>query len=450
MPQNRKTRKRIAEGIYQDVLADGSIGGYEAVVVVGGRKTRRQKSKRFERGTGIRDMAAWQTSARAALQCRRPAKKGAFTADAERYLKQVEHLAGFVSRRSEVRAWQALYGDRSRGSLTAEHIRDARIVWQKDRFAPKTINNRVHTLMNLFHVLDGKRAPTPCDEIKDLFVPKTVPQVVSAETILAVDAELQTRERIGVIRSPKARARFRVFVSSGKRPSEIMRAEQQDVDLERRVWIVRDGKGGFSPGVYLNDDMLAAWRLFVEADAFGYFNEGSWVRTLRSAGWPKNVRPYMARHSVGMLMSDAGVDLADIQAHMGHKRISTTRNTYVPVRGTRLQRASELLNGRLPWRDQNGNPDGTEGTATSPPAVSNSPRGALAYSPRAGNPDTPSRASASRTARPLTRASGRARVLGIARDSDGDSASHPETRRPSSYGSADQAHSRSVARTVSR
>ena len=39
-----------------------------------------------------------------------------------------------------------------------------------------------------------------------------------------------------------------VFATTGKRPSEVQRTEPPDVDLERHVWIPRDGKGGFYPG----------------------------------------------------------------------------------------------------------------------------------------------------------------------------------------------------------
>ena len=52
-----------------------------------------------------------------------------------------------------------------------------------------------------------------------------------------------------------------------------MRAEPADVDLTQRVWRPRDGKGGWGPGIYLNDDMMAAWELFVEADAWGFFGQ---------------------------------------------------------------------------------------------------------------------------------------------------------------------------------
>lgn len=85
--------------------------------------------------------------------------------------------------------------------------------------------------------------------------------------------------------------------------------------------------------------------------AWGFFREGAWVTTLRSAGWPEGMRPYMLRHTGGMTMTEAGADLADIQQHLGHKRIETMRRHYVPVLGSRLQRVSELLEGRFGWSD---------------------------------------------------------------------------------------------------
>jgi len=140
-----------------------------------------------------------------------------------------------------------------------------------------------------------------------------------------------------------------VLAATGKRPSEVMRAEPGDVDLARRIWRVRDGKGGWSAGLWLNDDMLAAWTLFAAARAWGTFDVSSFDRTLRGAGWPADVRPYNLRHAFGIALSEQGEDLADIQAMMGHKRIATTRLHYVPVLGSRLKDASERLSGRLQW-----------------------------------------------------------------------------------------------------
>jgi integrase len=172
---------------------------------------------------------------------------------------------------------------------------------------------------------------------------------VDPAIVVRVAKQLEAREKKGLIRDAKTRARFMVLAACGRRPSEVMRTQRSDVDLVRRVWTVRDGKGGESPGVYLNNDMLAAWRVFVKAKAWGTFETSSFAKVLRSAGWPKAVRPYNLRHTVGISLSEAGVDLADIQAHMGHKRIATTRKFYVPVLSSRMEAASRLLEGRLGW-----------------------------------------------------------------------------------------------------
>jgi hypothetical protein len=128
-------------------------------------------------------------------------------------------------------------------------------------------------------------------------------------------------------------------------------AAPADVDLERRVWIPRDGKGGWGPGVYLNDDMLEAWKLFAAVDAWGPFDSGSFAERIRAAGLPPALTPYQLRHTVGIALSEAGIDLQDISQHMGHKRTDTTRRHYVPVLASRLQRASEALNDRkLGWK----------------------------------------------------------------------------------------------------
>ena len=140
-----------------------------------------------------------------------------------------------------------------------------------------------------------------------------------------------------------------VLASTGTRPSELKRAKPADVDLERRVWQVRNGKGGWRAGVYLNKDMTKAWRVLSGPTRGGDFETNAYVRTLRTAGWPKGVRPYTLRHSLGIAASEKGRDLADVSAHLGHTRPQTTRSHYVPVLGTRLQELSEAIDGRFGW-----------------------------------------------------------------------------------------------------
>jgi integrase len=156
---------------------------------------------------------------------------------------------------------------------------------------------------------------------------------------------------------PEDKARLMMLASTGKRPCEVMRAKPGDVDLTRRVWLARDAKGGFSPGAYLNDEMVIAWQAFIEADAWGEYNTTHFQRRLVRAGWPKDVRPYNLRHATWIEASERGNDLADVQAGAGHKLMATTRRHYVPVRASRMQKMSESLEGRFGWQGQAGTPD---------------------------------------------------------------------------------------------
>jgi len=341
MSNRRGKRVRVSVGIYRDAI------GYAAVVRVGDWR----KEKRFPKHTPLSEIKDWQNALRSRWRASgfASAPKGNLAADVDRYLGLVKHLAGWIELRSELRAWVRRLGPKRRSQIHEADILHARNDWLVSGVKPKTINNRVAALNRLWHRLDGRRAPSPCDNLRPLAVHKTPAQRVRDVDVVQVYEQLRAWEKAGILRDAKARARFMLYASTGKRPSEIMRAQPGDVDLERRVWIPRDGKGGWGPGVYLNDDMLAAWTLFIQANAWGEFSGNSFVRLLRKAGWPAGVRPYNLRHSVGIAMSELGIDLADIQQHMGHKRIETTRRHYVPVIGSRLQRASELVDGRFHW-----------------------------------------------------------------------------------------------------
>jgi integrase len=250
-----------------------------------------------------------------------------------------------------LKAWTARLGHLSRYRITSQDINHAVVAWRKDGVAPKTVNNRLNALRRLYHVLDSPRAWCPVDDVQLLPVPRQPVTYVTPEIIRATYAGLLQGEQAGIIRDSKTRARFMVLASSGVRPSELMRAKQGDIDLERRVWATRDGKGGFrhGGGVYLTTDLLTALKAFIEADAWGVWNTGSFAKVLRTAGWPRGVRPYQLRHTVGMAMSEGGIDLADISASMGHSRVQTTRSHYVSVLGSRVQTAYESIDTRIGW-----------------------------------------------------------------------------------------------------
>ena len=79
------------------------------------------------------------------------------------------------------------------------------------------------------------------------------------------------------------------------------------------MWLVRTAKGGAPRAFWLNDDMVAAWKAFIAADAWGAFDGSDYATALYAAGWPRDVRPYQARHSVALELGERGIDLGDVQ-----------------------------------------------------------------------------------------------------------------------------------------
>jgi integrase len=195
--------------------------------------------------------------------------------------------------------------------------------------------------------------------VKPIAVAPSPKVLVNAKVFRTVAANLT---------DPKTRARFMVIASTGVRPSELKRAEPGDVDTERRVWLVRTGKGGAPRAFWLNDEMLSAIEAFIAAGAWGAFDGSDYAKALYVAGWPKDVRPYQARHSMALELGERGIDLADVSAVLGHRDIVTTRKHYAPILSSRLKDASERLAGRFSgWLA----PEREEKLENLPPGIAN-------------------------------------------------------------------------------
>lgn len=331
MPRKGK-RTTLATGIYQDTTG---------VTVRAGNLP----DRRFGPGTPMDLLRAVRAQMLKQHQARKRTGAATLRRDCARYRARKTHLVNPSSVEAEIEAWCVLYGTKARHALTRDDVLNARAAWLDAGLAPKTINNRVNRLRAIYRELDGPQAWSPTDNIAPLPVPRTPIQRVSPALVLRVIDTMATALHRKRLR--KTIARFMVYATTGRRPSEIARAQRSDVDFENRVWIPRDGKGGYTPGIYLNDDMLFAWTAFDEAQAWGRFNSRVFPRTLRRYGWPAGVRPYNLRHSIGLALSEAGFDLADIGPHLGHRRPETTRKHYVPVLGSRLQAMSEAMGDRI-------------------------------------------------------------------------------------------------------
>jgi integrase len=180
-------------------------------------------------------------------------------------------------------------------------------------------NHRRTALLHLYRVLDGKSAFNP---VRD----------VPLATV---------RKILGELRDTKTRARLAVLAFTAMRRSELVRMKATDVDLERGCCWVRTGKGGEPRVVMLNPDSIAAWNDFIRHQAFGEFQKDSLRHAFQRAAAQvgiMNLRAYDLRHSFATALREAGADLADVQAHLGHSSARMTKR-YAPTLPEKLKAA---------------------------------------------------------------------------------------------------------------
>ena len=331
-----RTRLRLEEGIFADVY------GLAAVVKVG----KVQREQRWPLGTDRDILRSWRIQKRAELDADRAAQpvipRGALQKDGEAWILRKEGLPCFAADRSHLRAWYGALGPRLRSSITRDDVERVIAGWrnQEPVLAIRTIRHRCRVLRELYQGLDGKKARTPVDDVRLQRPPAPEPIAVPTAVLKRVAKNLKANP------DPRVRkhyARFLVRVITGQRPSQIMRATRDDIDLRRKLWFVKAGKGGRQIPLPLTPEMIKAWKVFIAADAWGPFDTAVAADVLRRHGWPADIRPYAARSTLAIDMLLGGADLGDVQAVLGHSQIQTTRSHYAPILTARL---ASVLNRR--------------------------------------------------------------------------------------------------------
>jgi site-specific recombinase XerD len=171
----------------------------------------------------------------------------------------------------------------------------------------------------------------------------TLPGVISVDEIVRMLDSTQNLKHWTILAT---------FYGTAVRCKELQHLKVSDIDSQRMVLHVREGKGGTPRDIALSPTLLERLRLY-----FRRCRPQDWlfpsgrhpasplnVRSIRHvfrkaaqrAGIKRRVYPHLFRHACATHMLDAGADLRTIQVMLGHSDIRTTAR-YLHISSQRLQ-----------------------------------------------------------------------------------------------------------------
>jgi integrase/recombinase XerD len=204
--------------------------------------------------------------------------------------------------------------------------------------SPATVKMHVAAIRFLYTVT--LRRPKVVETLHFPKVPRRLPDILGAEEVDRL---------LAAVEQPKYRAVLMTAYGTGMRVSEACRVLTTDIDSQRGVIHIRQGKRNRDRFVMLSPVLLTAlreyWRayrpmppvLFPGAKAGTSVSPAAVRAALRrarqKAGVAKRVTPHSLRHAFATHLLEDGADIRTIQVLLGHGSIrSTARYTQVSAR----------------------------------------------------------------------------------------------------------------------
>jgi len=221
----------------------------------------------------------------------------------------------------------AQYFGRSPDQLGPEHIRTYQLHLLSQQMSYSSLRIVVSALRFFYHVtLDREWA---IEEIPYPRQPRTLPVILS----LAEVAQF-----LSAITNLKHRAALMTAYAAGLRVSEVVNLKVTDIDSQRMVIRVQQGKGRKDRYVMLSPQLLLVlrsyWRAVRPKDWLfpGRHGMHLGVRMVQVAcrqahqasGLAKRVTVHTLRHSFATHLLEAGTDVRTIQLLLGHRSLATT------------------------------------------------------------------------------------------------------------------------------
>ena len=237
-----------------------------------------------------------------------------------------------TSQKAHIRAVKDFAGflGRSPDTATTEELRSYQLHMTDTGVTPSVYNARITALRFFFSMTCGREEMKRYMQFRTQ--PRKLPAVLSAEEV---------SELLAVAPGPglKYRAALSISYGAGLRASEVCNLTTGDIDSDRMLIHVVQGKGRKDRKVMLSPDLLDLLRdYWCEARPEGWLFPGkpksnpisprqlnrAFTSAKRMAGINKPATLHTLRHSFATHLLESGTDVRVIQVLLGHAKLTTT------------------------------------------------------------------------------------------------------------------------------
>lgn len=212
--------------------------------------------------------------------------------------------------------------------LGPEHVRGFQVYLIEKKLSWSAFNTAVCALRFFYRVTLKK--DWPVEQLPYAKRPKVLPTVLSKEEVVRLFAATP---------HPTHRVILMTAYAAGLRASEVLGLRVEDIDSNRMLICVRQGKGQKDRYVSLSATLLDALRAYAKGRGLKTWlfpgrrpekplnvatAEKACLKVAKAAGLRKHVTMHTLRHTFATHLLEAGVDLRTIQRLLGHKSLSTT------------------------------------------------------------------------------------------------------------------------------